>query len=136
MLACWQLRWRENSAWRLVIGNAQYAHAPRLANPLNDIADSSAALARLGFSFTELENANYAAFRRALPSFTRAASAADVAAVFYASHDIDMDQRNLLVPVDAGVELSRADRRLVQLGLVAEGLDPGPADGLFGRANE
>ena len=31
------------------------------------------------------------------------------------------------------MELSRADRRLIQLGLAAEGFDPGPADGLFGR---
>ena len=29
--------------------------------------------------------------------------------------------------------MSRADRRLIQLGLAAEGFDPGPADGLFGR---
>ena len=35
--------------------------------------------------------------------------------------------------VEAGLELSRADRRLIQLGLAAEGFDPGPADGLFGR---
>ena len=35
--------------------------------------------------------------------------------------------------VEAGLELSRADRRLVQLGLAAQGFDPGPADGLIGR---
>ena len=35
--------------------------------------------------------------------------------------------------VEAGMELSRADRRLIQLGLTAEGFDAGPADGLFGR---
>ncbi len=35
--------------------------------------------------------------------------------------------------VEAGLELSRADRRLVQLGLAAEGFDPGPVDGWFGR---
>lgn len=33
----------------LVIGNAAYAHAPALANPLNDAADVSAVLGRLGF---------------------------------------------------------------------------------------
>ena len=35
--------------------------------------------------------------------------------------------------VEAGLELSRSDRRLIQLGLAVEGFDPGPADGLFGR---
>ena len=34
--------------------------------------------------------------------------------------------------MEAGLELTRADRRLIQLGLAAEGFDPGPADGLFG----
>ena len=35
--------------------------------------------------------------------------------------------------IESELELSRADRRLIQLGLNAEGFDPGPADGLFGR---
>ena len=35
--------------------------------------------------------------------------------------------------VEAGLELSRADRRLIQLGLAAAGFDPGPVDGWFGR---
>ena len=38
----------------LVIGNAAYAHAPTLANPLNDAADIGATLARLGFSVTRV----------------------------------------------------------------------------------
>ena len=55
----------------LVIGNAAYAHAPRLANPLNDVADIGAALERLGFAVTRLENADYAALRRGLLEFTQ-----------------------------------------------------------------
>ena len=35
----------------LVTGNADYAHASALANPLNDAADNGGTLARLGFSF-------------------------------------------------------------------------------------
>ena len=85
----------------LVIGNATYAHAPRLANPLNDAADIGASLARLGFAVTKLENADYATLRQGLLAFTRAASAAEVAIVFYAGHGIEVDQRNFLVPVDA-----------------------------------
>ena len=85
----------------LVIGNAQYAHAPRLANPLNDAADVGAALTRLGFRVTKLENADYATLRHSLLAFTRAASVAEVAVVFYAGHGIEVDQKNFLVPVDA-----------------------------------
>ena len=85
----------------LVIGNATYAHAPRLANPLNDAADIGDALNRLGFAVTKLENANQADLRQGLLAFTRAASAAEVAVVFYAGHGIEVDQRNFLVPVDA-----------------------------------
>ena len=85
----------------LVIGNARYAHAPRLANPLNDAADIGAALTRLGFAVTKLENANQAELRQGLLDFTRAASASEIAVVFYAGHGIEVDQRNFLVPVDA-----------------------------------
>ena len=34
--------------------------------------------------------------------------------------------------VEKGLELSPSDRRLIQMGLVAEGFEPGLADGLFG----
>ncbi len=34
---------------------------------------------------------------------------------------------------EALLELSRSERRRIQMGLAAEGFDPGPADGLFGR---
>ena len=85
----------------LVIGNAGYAHAPGLANPLNDAADVGSALTRLGFAVTRLENAGQGALRQGLLAFTRAASAAEVAVVFYAGHGIEVDQRNFLVPVDA-----------------------------------
>ena len=85
----------------LVIGNASYAHAPGLANPLNDARDVGAALERLGFAVTRLENAGQASMRRALQDFARAAAASDIAAVFYAGHGIEVDRSNFLVPVDA-----------------------------------
>ena len=85
----------------LVIGNATYAHAPALANPLNDAADIGAVLERLDFSVTLVENAGHAALRKALLEFTLAASASEMAVVFYAGHGIEVDRRNFLVPVDA-----------------------------------
>ena len=88
----------------LVIGNAGYTHAPALANPLNDAADIAAALGRLGFAVTRLENAGYAALRRGLQSFRRDAAAAQIAVVFYAGHGIEVNRRNFLVPVDARLQ--------------------------------
>ena len=85
----------------LVIGNASYAHAPPLANPLHDAADVGAALGRLGFAVTRLENVGDAAMRRGLKEFQRAASTSEIAVVFYAGHGIEVDRRNFLVPVDA-----------------------------------
>ena len=84
----------------LVIGNAVYAHAQALANPLNDAADIGAALGRLGFSVTRIENAGQVQLRRGLQEFALAASASEVAVVFYAGHGIEVDRRNFLVPVD------------------------------------
>ena len=85
----------------LVIGNATYAHVPALANPLNDAKDVGAALDRLGFAVTRLENADRASLWRGLQEFALAASASEIAVVFYAGHGIEVDQRNFLVPVDA-----------------------------------
>ena len=113
----------------LVIGNASYAHAPRLANPLNDAADVGAALARLGFAVTKLENTDHAALRQGLLAFTRAASAAEVAVVFYAGHGIEVDQRNFLVPVDAKLSSDQdVEFETVPLALVMRSV--GRASGL------
>ena len=92
----------------LVIGNGSYDHAPSLANPLNDATDIGAALDRLGFAVTRLDNAGYSDLRRGLQQFSLAASASEMAVVFYAGHGIEVDKRNFLVPVDARL-LSDAD---------------------------
>ena len=92
----------------LVIGNGSYAHAPALANPLNDARDIGEALDRLDFKVTRIENAGYSGLRRGLQQFALAASASEVAVVFYAGHGIEVDRRNFLVPVDAEL-LSDAD---------------------------
>ena len=92
----------------LVIGNGSYAHAPSLANPLNDARDIGEALDRLDFKVTRIENAGYSGLRHGLQQFALAASASEVAVVFYAGHGIEVDRRNFLVPVDAEL-LSDAD---------------------------
>ena len=92
----------------LVIGNASYEHAPSLANPLNDANDIGASLERLGFAVTRINNAGYTELRRGLQQFSLAASASEMAVVFYAGHGIEVDKRNFLIPVDARL-LSDAD---------------------------
>ena len=91
----------------LVIGNGAYTHVERLANPLNDAADISAALGRLGFAVTRLDDVGKAELERGLQTFMGAANGAEIALVFYAGHGIEVDKRNFLVPVDA--RLANAD---------------------------
>ena len=115
----------------LVIGNAVYAHAPRLANPLNDAGDIGAALGRLGFKVTRLVNVDYDALRRGLRAFTRAASNAEAAVVFYAGHGIEVGGRNFLVPVDAQLKSDRTvEFETVSLDLVSRAVEGAAGLGL------
>ena len=108
----------------LVIGNSNYAHVPVLPNPRNDASDIGAALERLGFVVTPLENVGYDSFRKSLQEFKRAASVSKVAAVFYAGHGIEVDQRNFLVPVDARLASDQdVEFETVPLDLVMRALD-------------
>ena len=108
----------------LVIGNAEYRHASRLANPLNDAADIGAALGRLGFKVTRLDNAGYDAMRKGLRAFTRAAATSEIAVVFYAGHGIEVDGRNFLIPVDARLASDQdVEYEAVPLDLVSRSVD-------------
>ena len=107
-----------------MIGNGSYQHAPALANPGNDAADVGAALDRLGFQVTRIENAGYSELRRGLQQFALAASASEVAVVFYAGHGIEMDKRNYLVPVDARLLSDRdVDFEAVPMELLSRAVD-------------
>ena len=111
----------------LVIGNAAYAHAPALATPRNDAADVGAALGRLGFAVTRIENAGHSVLLRGLRQFAAAASTSEVAVVFYAGHTIAVQGRNFLVPVDARL-LSDGDVEFetVPLDLVLRAVERAP----------
>ena len=102
-LALWALCATAPAAERvaLVIGNGAYEHVKRLPNPGHDATDVGAAFERLGYAVTRVGDAGFDALRRGLLDFTRAASASEVAVVFYAGHGIEVDGRNFLVPVDA-----------------------------------
>ena len=120
-----------NQRVALVIGNAKYAHAPALANPLNDAGDIGAALGRLGFAVTKIENADHFGMIRGLKAFTRAASTAEVALVFYAGHGIEVDKRNFMIPVDARLLSDReVEFETVSLDLVSRAVEGASGLGL------
>ena len=122
---------RANQRVALVIGNAKYRHAPALANPLNDAGDIGAALDRLGFKVTRLDNADQFGMIRGLKAFTRAASTAEVALIFYAGHGIEVDKRNFLIPVDARLQSDReVEFETVSLDLVSRAVEGASGLGL------
>jgi hypothetical protein len=86
----------------LVIGNAGYEHADKLANTLND-ADAMAQLfKRAGFDVVdERRDVGVVEFKRAVRDFLTSASNADIAVVYYSGHGLEVSGTNYLIPVDA-----------------------------------
>ncbi|MBR1179478.1 caspase family protein [Bradyrhizobium sp. KB893862 SZCCT0404] len=89
----------------LVIGNGAYRNVPVLLNPPNDANDIAAALKRLGFTVSLATNASFDEMRRGLIALGRDAAGADMAAVYFAGHGMEISGENWLIPVDA--ELKR-----------------------------
>ncbi len=87
----------------LVIGNSDYRHVFELPNPVNDAKNMAAALTRMGYKVTALENATGAQMRSGLAAFASEAKTADTALVFYAGHAIETEGDYLTIPVDGKV---------------------------------
>ena len=99
-LACLSPASAQDKRVALVIGNATYAHGATIKTALNDAADIGAALGRMGFAVTRVNDATRAAMERALADFRVKANTADVAIVFYGGQAIQADGVNWLIPVD------------------------------------
>jgi hypothetical protein len=84
----------------LVIGNAAYPGAARLANPVNDATDVAAALRRVGFDVIEGKDLTLSGFAEKVAAFRDKAADADVALFYYAGHGMQFDDQNWLLPVD------------------------------------
>jgi hypothetical protein len=88
----------------LVVGNAAYQHIPRLDNPANDARLMAQTLRALGFALVgggpqlDLDDAG---FRRAVQSFGKDSTGADIALFFYAGHGLQVRGSNYLAPVGA-----------------------------------
>ena len=85
----------------LVIGNSAYQNVPFFPSPVNDAADLSASLGRLGFDVKTLTDARYADMRRALVDFDQQARGAEFALIFFTGHGFQIGGENWLIPVDA-----------------------------------
>jgi len=103
----------------LVIGNGDYEHIGKLANPVNDARAIEAMLDGLGFETTLVSDRNARRLRRDLDGFVEDAEGADVAVVYYSGHGIEAGGENYLVPVDADLSaLDEAGERLVPISEV------------------
>ena len=89
----------------LVIGNSDYAHTTKLANPDNDAISMSDTLREAGFSVTRLIDADQSTMKRALLEFGRNLRSGDVEAglFFYAGHGVQVKGENYLVPINARI---------------------------------
>jgi len=93
--------WANGKRVALVIGNSAYRNVPALPNPANDAGDVGAVLRRLGFAVTLIINASFDEMRRGLIALGRDAAGADMAAVYFAGHGMEISGENWLIPVDA-----------------------------------
>ncbi len=106
----------------LVIGNGDYEHIAKLANPPNDARAVEEMLAGLGFDTDVVSDRDARRLRRALDGFVEDAEGADVAVIYYSGHGIEAGGENFLVPVDADLSaLDDAGEKLVPLsGIIDE----------------
>lgn len=91
----------------LVIGNSAYEHVAALPNPRNDAEQIASMLKSLGFSVHHKQDLGKADMDRTLAAFTDAAAGADVAAVFFAGHGLEVNGVNYLIPVDSQLKTDR-----------------------------
>lgn len=110
----------------LVIGNAAYAQANALTNPVNDAADMAKALTEAGFDVTLGLDLDRGGFNEKLRAFSRALDGADTALLFYAGHGLQVAGHNYLVPVDAGLGSERdLDFEAISLDFVLRQMEVG-----------
>lgn len=86
----------------LIIANSQYTNVPQLKNPANDAAAMATTLRNMGFNSVDVvSNTTEPDLKRALQNFSRKASVADIALVYYAGHGMSIGGVNYLIPSDA-----------------------------------
>lgn len=106
----------------LVIGNANYQHAPQLANPDDDAQSMAQFLNSAGFEVVAATDLTQDDMIRVVQDFSAKIASRGpntVAMVYYAGHGVQLAGENYLVPVDAKVsnptELVNNSVRLVDV---------------------
>lgn len=101
----------------LVIGNAAYAGAAALPNPVNDAAAMSASLQKLGFEVTQVRDGSREQMARAIIAVREQLQGkGGVGLFYYAGHGMQVDWRNYMVPVDAQPK-SASDVAMLTIGV-------------------
>jgi hypothetical protein len=109
----------------LVVGNGAYQNAPALASPAGDANAIADLFRQNGFDVvearTDLGNTD---FKRLIREFSSVARDADVAAVYFGGHGIDIGGKNYLLPVDVKLTSDLdAEDEAVSLDRVMQMLD-------------
>lgn len=89
----------------LLVGNADYQHARKLVNPINDATRLKEKLDAAGYQTLLAKDASVAEFSTQLELFYEAAKGAEVAMLFFAGHGIEHEDRNFLLPTDAALSI-------------------------------
>lgn len=119
-------------AHALVIGNGAYFGSSRLSNPINDGKAMSVVLRRLGFTVTELLDADRTKLVTALSQFSKTAASADITLLFYAGHGVQISGTNYMLPIDLNMnDLSQVPLQGVSLSSVVEQYLPGKTKLVF-----
>jgi uncharacterized caspase-like protein len=90
----------------LVIGNANYENAPKLANPGNDAQSMAELLNAAGFEVIAATDLRQGDMVKMLQDFSDKVSArgpGTVAMIYYAGHGVQLAGENYLIPVDARI---------------------------------
>ncbi len=106
--------WAEGRA-ALVIGNADYAHAPRALSAERDVRAVADALSAAGFDVTFGLDLNRVEMRAVMDQFAANIDQADEIVIYYSGHAMRMSGRTFLAPTDFN-----------PLGPVAVGMDGAP----------
>ncbi len=90
---------QEGKRVALIIGNDAYSIRP-LKNAVNDARAMQKALAGAGFQTILRENATKLAMEKAVVEFFREIAPGSIALFYYAGHAVQIENENLLIPVD------------------------------------
>lgn len=97
----------------LVIGNNDYIHAPKLANPVNDARAVAKVLKGIGFEVIEHYDVTKRDADGIMEQFAAATASAQIGLVYFAGHGIQVSGTTYLVPIDVSLDSDRDLRKLI-----------------------